>query len=86
MSDESHNLISRARKYNWKPLLPIVAILIAATLWLPNTGNPSFFSLELHQQIVSASTLPVSLVSMYWFLKENDMGKRSPEERILNDD
>jgi hypothetical protein len=58
--------------------------LIAAFLWMPS-ANTSFAEMALPAKIVSAATLPVLLYCLHKFNKERKKHRKTPEERVLEE-
>lgn len=85
--DESPQGLQRIREYRWYPLLPLVGLLLLYHFFMPATGSPTVWDLAMHQQVIAFSAFPTFIVTMYWFAKANGLDERkTPEERILNDE
>ena len=86
MSEQSSGRMERLRSYDWRPVVPVVVHLAVFAAVMPTFGNPDFFSLELHQQIISAVSLPLHMACGYWFAETNGLFQHDPPEEAILDE
>jgi hypothetical protein len=48
-----------------RAFIPMWVVLLLYILFMPTTGNPSFSSLALHQQVIATTALPAMLWSIW---------------------
>lgn len=86
MTEGLLSAIQRAREYDWRPAIPILAVFALFVLFMPARGAPPLSSLEPHQKAISLVSLPTVFASIYWFGKANGLNETpTPEERVLDD-
>lgn len=72
MTDRLGDELSRLKSYDWRPVIPILLLIALYILFMP-TYPTSFSALELHQKLIGLSWVPTAILSVCWFVWENEL-------------
>jgi len=65
--------LTRLREWDWKPLLPVLGVVLLYIAFMPTFPGPEAVLTKLapHQQAIALSSTPTVFGSIYWFFWSN---------------